>query len=83
MPHSRAFIRLDTASECNEFVKLMNSCGLIDKFILENFDGSLRVDPHSLLGVYYASAEFGKEIYLVNETNDGFIPSAIDKFRTF
>lgn len=81
MPHTRAQIRLETSKECIEFVKLMNSCGSVDKFVLENFDGNYRIDPHSLLGVFYASGEFNGQIYLVNETNDGVIPSFVDEFR--
>lgn len=80
--HSRAQIRLDRSQDVAEFVKLINSTGTTEKFIIENFDGSLAIDARSLLGTMYASAEFGIDgLFLVNLTNDGKIPTSIDKFR--
>lgn len=77
----RAQIRLDTNREVTEFVQLMNSDGSIDKYIIVDFDGTHRVSARSYLGVIYASAEFGNEMYLVNLTEDGKFPHFIDKFR--
>lgn len=80
--HSRAQIQLDTMSEVTEFVKAINSTGTIDKYVIENFDGTLKVSARSFLGVMYASAEFGADgLFLVNMTNDGDIPYSINRFR--
>lgn len=82
MEHVRAMIRLETNREVMDFVQTVNRDGTIDKYFLENFDGSLRVDARSYLGVLYASAEFGADgLYLVNGTTGAQIPCAFDKFR--
>lgn len=79
--YTKAKIRLDTAHEVTKFVQALNSLGSIDKFTLENIDGSRRVDARSFLGALYASAEFGDNLYLINETNDGRFPFCVDEFR--
>ena len=78
---SRAKIRLDTSKEALSFVKDVNSDGTAIKYIIEDKEGNYRVSARSLLGVLYASAEFGGELYLVNETNDNPFPSFVDKYR--
>lgn len=81
-PHSRAHIRFNTTSEANKFVTELNSDGTANKYIIENFDGSSRINARSLLGVLYAMTEHQDEMFVVNETNDGFFPSTIiDKYR--
>lgn len=78
--HSRAHIRLITMSEVNEFVKTINSDGTTSHYVIENADGSLRVNARSLEGVLYASVDYNDEMYLVNDTFDGIYPN-IEKFR--
>ena len=78
---TRARIRLETTSSIAELVKILNSDGSIDKYVLEDFEGAYQVNARSYLGVLYAFAEFGGNIYLVNKTEDGKYPIEIDKFR--
>ena len=81
MAHPRAKIRLDTNKEVIRFVQEINSDGSIIHYVIENEDASYRVSARSLLGVLYASAEFGNNLYLVNETNDNDFPAFVDKYR--
>ncbi|MBO7401509.1 MAG: hypothetical protein J6U10_00805 [Lachnospiraceae bacterium] len=78
--HTRTKVRLDRPEDAEKFVKLLNSDGSTDKFILENFDGSFKVDARSVLGVIYASVEWAGETYLVNTSRDGVYPSGIREF---
>ena len=77
----RARIRLDTTKAVSDFVKILNSDGSINKYVVEDFDGRHRVNARSYLGMIYASAEFGEHMYLVNETEDGYFPAFINEFR--
>ena len=78
--YNRAKIRLITNQNAVDFVSTINSDGTANKFSLENFDRSYRVNARSLLGVLYFITEHGDDTYLVND-NNGQIPSSIDKFR--
>lgn len=77
----RAKIRLNTNKEVMNFVQEMNSDGTINKYIVEDFEGVHRVGARSFLGMMYASSEFNDNMYLVNETMDGYFPSFVDKYR--
>ena len=80
--HSRAHIRFNTTTEATKFVTELNGDGTANKYMIENFDGSCRINARSLLGVIYAMTEHRDDMFLVNETVDGFFPSAIvDKYR--
>lgn len=81
MAHTRAHIRLNKMSEVNEFVRLLNSDGTTDKYVLENQDGSYRVDARSLLGAMYMSGEHNDDTYLVNLSRDIEFPPFIDQYR--
>lgn len=81
MPHSRAHIRVITTAEAAQFVADINSDGTANKYIIENFDGSNRVNARSLLGVIYAMTEHQDEMFLVNLTEDGKYPFSVDKYR--
>lgn len=76
MAHSRTKIRIETSKEAMDFCAILNKDGTADKYTIENFDCSYVIDARSYLGVLYASAEMG-ELYLVNCTHDGAIPSEI------
>ena len=78
--HSRAKVCLDRPEDSEKFVKLLNSDGTTDKYILENFDGTLKVDARSMLGVIYASVEWAGETFLVNVSRDGVYPSGLTEF---
>lgn len=77
----RARIRLDTTVAVANFVRLINSDGTLNKYIIEDKTGKYRIHARSYLGVIYASAEFGDHMYLVNETEDGYFPAFINQFR--
>lgn len=77
----RARIRLNTNKEVMNFVQEMNSDGTINKYIVEDSEGIHRVGARSFLGMLYASSEFNDDMYLINETVDGYFPSFIDKYR--
>ena len=77
---TRTKIRLETNSEVTNFVRLLNSDGSIDKYIVEDESGTCRVGARSYLGMLYASSEFADNMYLVNETEDGKFPAFIYQF---
>lgn len=52
-----------------------------DKYTIENFDRSRMVDAKSIIGVMYMMMDEGDELFLVNETNNGYIPSFVDAYR--
>jgi hypothetical protein len=81
MPHVRAHIRINTTEEAARFVSELNSDGSVNKYIIEDFNCENRINARSLLGVIYAMTEHQDGMFLVNETNDGFFPSFIDKYR--
>ena len=77
---TRTKIRLETNSEVTNFVRLLNSDGSIDKYIVEDESSTCRVGARSYLGMLYASSEFADNMYLVNETEDGKFPTFIYQF---
>lgn len=77
--YSRAHIYLDTQKKILDFMSIMTK--QTDTFMLENLDGKERANASSMLGVLYASGDYGDEMYLVNETNDGFFPNELEAFR--
>lgn len=79
--YHRTHIRLITQTDAANFVASINRDGTTDHYSLETADGKVRVSARSLLGVLYFVSEHNKETYLVNETNDGVIPSGIDQYR--
>ena len=81
--HTRCRISIETPQEAQSFVQQLNSDGTIDKYFLENFDCTKRVDARSYLGVIYASSDFEGQIFLVNATEDGKLPSFVNNFMIF
>lgn len=77
MEHKRACIRLDSQTDIVKMTQILSHYP--EKFAVENFDGKLRVNAKSLLGVCYATSEFG-QLFLVND-DGGEVPSAIDQWR--
>ncbi len=75
----RAQIRLDTQQKVLEFMSIVTK--QTDTFIIEDAAGTARANASSMLGVLYASGDFGDQMYLVNETNDGFFPNEFETFR--
>lgn len=81
MEHTRAHIRLTTMKDIDTFVSALNGDGTSDRFTVENFNGSLRINARSMNGVIYAAMDFNDELFLVNETHDGVYPNAVNDFR--
>lgn len=79
--HSRAHIQLLTMRDIDGFVSALNRDGSSDRYTIENFDGTLRINARSLNGVIYAAMDYNAQMYLVNETHDGVLPSAVDMYR--
>ena len=77
----RAHIRFNTTQEATEFVQFLNSDGTATKYTITDNTGTYRTNARSLLGVIYAMTDFSDHMYLVNETEDGVFPGAIDKYR--
>ena len=77
--YSRTHICLDTQQKILDFMSIMAK--QTDTFMLENHNGKQRANASSMLGVLYASGDYGDEMYLVNETNDGFFPNELETFR--
>lgn len=80
MAHVRAQIRLTTQEDIGGFIKALCD-GTNNHYSLENFDGSERANARSILGVMYAAGDYPDEMFLVNDTIDGFFPSGIDIYR--
>lgn len=81
MTYTRAHIRLDKTKEVEDFVRNMNSDGTTNKYVLENFDSTHRVDARSYLGALYFSVEHPDDTYLVNLSDGKELPLFIDKYR--
>lgn len=79
--HSRAHVRLMTMKDIDVFISALNRDGTSDRYTLENFSGTLRINARSLNGVIYAAMDFNDELFLVNETHDGVYPNSINEFR--
>ena len=79
MSHIRAHIRLTGQQEAMRFVQDMCECP--GNYYIENFNGTLRVNAKSIVGVMYAMGEFNDELYLVNDTDDGVLNSRVDMYR--
>jgi phosphotransferase system HPr-like phosphotransfer protein len=77
--HTRAHIRLSTQAEAMDMVSVLSKYS--DKFFIENKDASSRVNAKSIIGTMYFMFDLNDEMYLVNDTHDGLIPSALDRYR--
>ena len=75
----RAHIRLSNQAEVMTFIQHLTKFN--DKFSIENRKGTHRVDAKSVIGVMYTMYDFPEEMYLVNDSQDGFIPSFVDSYR--
>ena len=76
---ARAHIQLNTQAEVMAFVSSLSK--FEDHFSIENWKGNHRVNAKSVIGVMYTMMDFPAELYLVNDTHDGFIPSFVDNYR--
>ena len=79
VPHIRAHIRLNSQAEVIAFIEAL--CKFEDSYSIENGNGKHRVNAKSVIGVMYTMLEFPEQLYLVNDTNDGFIPPFVDAYR--
>lgn len=77
--HSRAHIRLENQTDVLNFISTLSK--FEDNFSIENANGTHRVNAKSMLGVMYTMMDFPEELYLVNETNNGYIPTFVDSYR--
>lgn len=80
-PYIRAHIALDTQSTLLDFLKLLGNDG--DRFVIENGDGSHRVNARSMLGLLYMATEHPKDLFILNLDHDGEFPAALDNFRIY
>lgn len=79
MSHVRAQINVTTQTEILKLIS--NLSNLNDTFTVENFNGSIRVNARSIMGMLYITAECGDQLYLVNNTHDGVFPALLDELR--
>ena len=79
MSHVRAQINVTTQTELLKLIS--NLSNLDDIFTVENFNGSIRVNARSIMGMLYITAECGDQLYLVNNTHNGVFPSLLDELR--
>lgn len=77
--HTRAHIRLNNQAEALSFIQEL--CRNDDSFSIENKHGDHRINAKSVIGVMYTMVDFPDEMYLVNDTHDGRIPSFVDCYR--
>ena len=75
----RAHIRLSNQAEVMTFIQHLTKFN--DNFSIESGKGTRRVDAKSVIGVMYTMYDFPEDMYLVNDTRDGFIPSFVDSYR--
>lgn len=75
----RAHIRLSSQAEVMTFIQGLSKFN--DNFTIENRNGVHRVNAKSVIGVMYTMFDFPEEMYLVNDTRDGFIPAFVDDYR--
>ena len=75
----RAHIRLTSQAEVMTFIQSLSKFN--DSFTIENRTGVHRVNAKSVIGVMYTMFDFPEEMYLVNDTRDGFIPAFVDEYR--
>ena len=75
----RAHIRLNSQAEVMTFIQGLSKFN--DNFTIENRNGVHRVNAKSVIGVMYTMFDFPEEMYLVNDTRDGFIPAFVDDYR--
>lgn len=80
--YSRAHIQLTTMKDIETFVSTLNQDGTTNHYTLEDFDGNVRVNARSILGVIYFISEHGDDTYLVNDSDPFYnFPQQIDQFR--
>lgn len=77
--HTRAHIRLNSQNEVISFIQELSKCE--DEYSIENKQGAHRVNAKSVIGVMYTMMDFPDDMYLVNDTTDGFIPAFVDAYR--
>lgn len=77
--HTRAHIRLTNQKEAIHFVNELSK--KFDEYCIENKDGTRKVNAKSIIGLMYFIIDLNDEMYLVNETHDGLIPSSLDVYR--
>ena len=77
--HTRAKIRLNNQTDVINFIQELTK--FEDRFAIENMTGEHRVNAKSVIGVMYTMFDFPEDMFLVNDTNDGFIPAVVDKYR--
>lgn len=75
----RAHIRLTNQAEVINFIQSLSKFN--DNFTIENRDGVHRVNAKSVIGVMYTMYDFPEDMFLINETHDGLIPSFVDSYR--
>ena len=79
MSNVRAHINVTTQTEILKLISNLST--LDDTFTVENFNGSIRVNARSIMGMLYITAECGDQLYLVNNTHDGVFPALLDELR--
>ena len=77
--HIRAHIRLTSQAEVMTFIQNLSKYN--DNFSIENRTGAHRVNAKSVIGVMYTMFDFPEEMFLVNDSRDGFFPSFVDSYR--
>lgn len=80
-PYIRAHITLDTQTTILDFLRLLGND--TDHYVVENRDGTHRVNARSMLGLLYMATEHPSEMFVINETNNGHFPPALDNFRIY
>lgn len=81
MSHTRTELELVTATDAQKLCSVLNSDGTADKYVLENYDGTYRLNPRSYMQIICAIMEFPDGIFLVNDTHNGVYPAGVDEYR--
>lgn len=79
----RIHIRINSNDEAARLVTILNGDGSLNKYIIESYDGTERINARNLMGVIYMCGAHNDDTYLVNDTNNGDFPLEIDDFRVF
>lgn len=76
---NRRKLKFDCQHKVLDFIMKISESENKDEFVIEDYEGHLRVNARSITGVLYATKDF-EDIYLRNCEHPGCFPDFIEKF---
>lgn len=66
----------------NDAITLVQGLNKVqDTFVIENKNGTRRVNAKSMIGVMYTMMDYNAQTYLVNDDHDGEFPEFVKAFE--